>query len=108
MKSRDIEQDVCSLPSDQLSDRVAMIRRDILPHATRRQRLTDGVAVEFAHTAEMEKTLEDVVAFERQCCSGLTWSLTRPTGDVLRLSVEGLAPDSDLFTALDAADQNTR
>jgi hypothetical protein len=93
---------VCSLPSDQLSDRLAMIRREILPHATRRQVLADGVAVEFAHTAEMEKTLEDLVAFERKCCSGLTWSLTRPSADVLRLSVEGLGPDSDLFGPLAA------
>ncbi len=99
----DAGEAVCSLPSNQLSDRVAMIRRDILPHATRHYALADGVAVEFAHTAEMEKTLEDLVAFERKCCSGLTWNLTRPSGDVLRLSVGGLGPDSDLLAAVAAA-----
>ena len=42
----DAGEAVCSLPSNQLSDRVAMIRRDILPHATRHYGLADGVAVE--------------------------------------------------------------
>lgn len=93
----------CSLPSDQLRDREAMIRRDILPQVTRREALEDGVAFEFEHSAMMQKTLEDLVEFERECCSGLAWNLSRRSSRVLRLSVTGLAPDSDFFRAVSGA-----
>jgi hypothetical protein len=93
----------CDLPSDRLRDRVAMIRRDVLPHATRREALADGFCLEFEHSPAMQKTLEDLVAFERECCSGLAWSLRRPSDRVLRLSVEGLTPDSDFFLAVGGA-----
>ncbi|MEN8184079.1 MAG: hypothetical protein ABFS46_16250 [Myxococcota bacterium] len=93
-------QDVCSLPNEELADRVAMIRREILPLVTRREVLADGVALEFEHTPAMQKTLEDLVVFERGCCSGLAWNLGRPSDRVLRLSVQGLAADSDFFRAL--------
>lgn len=92
--------DVCSLPSDERADRVAMMHREILPHATRREALAAGVALEFADDPALERTLEEFVAFERECCGGLTWSLRRPSAGVLRLSVEGLAPDSDFLRAL--------
>ena len=98
----DCEQ-VCNLPSDKLRDRTAMIRRDILSQVTRREALSDGMAFEFEHGAAMQKTLEDLVAFERECCSGLAWNLRRPSGRVLRLSVEGLSPDSDFFRAVGGA-----
>ncbi len=101
-------EDVCGLPSDQLRDRVAMIRRDILPHVTRREALADGVALEFEHTPAMQKTLEDLVAFERECCSGLEWTLHRPSSRPLRLDVQGLAPDSDFFRVLGGAAEVTR
>ncbi len=97
--TRDCEH-VCSLPSDKLGERVAMIKRDILPQVTRRETLADGVAFEFEHTPAMQKTLEDLVAFERECCSGLAWNLCRPSGRVLRLRVKGLDPESDFFRAV--------
>ncbi len=97
-------EDVCSLPRDQRSDRAGMIRRDILPHATRREALANGVALEFEHTAAMQKTLADLVAFERDCCGGLAWNLTQPSDGVLRLSIEGLPPDSDFFREADLID----
>ncbi len=100
--TRDCEH-VCSLPTEKLRDRVAMIRRDILPQVTRREALADGVAFEFEHSAAMQKTLEDLVAFERECCSGVAWNLRQPSGRVLRLSVKGLAPDSDFFRAVSGA-----
>ena len=71
-------EEVCNLPDDERHDRVAMIRREILPHVTRREALANGVAFEFQHTPGMEKTLEDLVTFERDCCSGLAWELRHP------------------------------
>ena len=91
---------VCSLPADQYEDRVAMIRAEILPKALRRERLANGVALEFGAGAEMQRTLEELVAFERQCCSALAWNLSDGTGGAIRLSVEGLSPDSDFFRAV--------
>ena len=94
---------VCSLPDNELKDRVARIRSELLPHVTGRRPLADGVAFDFAHTAAMEEALEDFVAFERECCSGLAWSLHRPSARVLRLRVRGLAAGPDFFRALDGA-----
>ncbi len=89
--------DVCSLPTDEWQDRSAMIRREILPLVTRREALESGMALEFEHSPALRKRLEDFIAFERECCSGLTWQLHRPSSRVLRLKVEGLPVDSDFF-----------
>jgi hypothetical protein len=95
-------EDVCTLPRDELRERVAVVRRDILSQTTRRETLTDGMAFEFAATPAMKEQLEELVEFERECCSGLDWNLGR-VGPVLRLSVRGLAPDSDALRASDIA-----
>jgi hypothetical protein len=92
---------VCSLPDEQLRDRLAMIRREILPHATRREALADGMAFDLPHTPEMQKTLDDLVAFERSCCGGLSWILAQPSSGTLRLTIRGLAPDSELFRTME-------
>ena len=90
----------CSLPSDQLSGREAMMRRDLLPRVTRIEPLEHGMAFEFAYSAAIEKTLEEVIAFERACCGSLAWDLRRPSQGVLRLSVEGIAPSSEFFRSV--------
>ena len=68
-------EDVCDLPTEALQDRLAMIRREILPLATHREALSDGMAFEFKHAPAIQKTLEDFAEFERECCSGLTWNV---------------------------------
>ena len=90
-------EDVCSLPADQLQDRLTTLRREIVPHVKRHTPMTEGMAFEFANTPVMRKTLEDLVAFERECCSGLTWNLGRLSDQILQLSVQGLPPDSDFY-----------
>src|SRR5688572_20147513 len=92
---------VCSLPTDERRARLAMIRREILPHANRREVLADGMAFEFQHSPAMQKTLEDLVAFERGCCGGLSWNLDQASSGVLRLRIHGLAPDSELFRTVE-------
>lgn len=93
-------EDACSLPPDELRDRKTIIRREILPNVTRRQALANGWALDFQHTPVMQQALEDLIVFERECCSGLSWNLDRPAEDVLRLRIEGLAPSSDFFAAM--------
>lgn len=95
--------DVCTLPEEDFQDRVAVIRRDLLPLVTRREELPDGVAFEFASSAAVEATLRDFVAFERDCCRGLTWDIRRTSAGQLRLSIQGLPPGSEFFRAFDSA-----
>lgn len=102
-------EEVCSLPPDQFRDRKAVLRRDVLPHVTRRRRLDNGWALEFPRTPAMERTLEDLVAFERRCCGTLSWNLDRPGARVLDLRIEGLSPDSVFFGILgDGAPEDGR
>ncbi len=95
--SAERRDDGCNLPTEEFQDRLAMIRRDILPLAKRREELTDGLAFEFEQSPGMKKTLEDFIAFERECCSGLTGGLEQTEAAQLRLSIRGLSPSSEFF-----------
>ena len=95
--------DVCSLPDGARRERSAMFRSAIFPHVTRREALANGWALEFDYNPAMQKMLDDFVAFERGCCGVLTWTLVRPSDRVLRLSIEGLSPDSAFFLEMGGA-----
>jgi hypothetical protein len=90
-------QTVCNLPAEDREARLAMIRREILPLAERRERLPDGLRFEFAYGPPLERTLDQLVTFERGCCGSLSWEATRPAEDRLRLTVRGLSPGSPLL-----------
>ena len=93
-------RDVCSLPPEELRKREAMLRRELLPKALRREALQNGWSLDFPATPVLRKALEDLVAFERECCSSLSWNLERRGDDVVRLRVEGLPPESRFFEGL--------
>ena len=99
MEDKENREDVCSLPPAALDDRVAMIRRDILPLARRSEALANGRAWEFARDPALQSKLEALVAFERQCCSGIDWNLD-VEDETLRLRVEGIPSDSHFFAAV--------
>lgn len=81
---------VCSLPAEEIPDRAATIRREILPHVRAREKLPRGLALEFDRDAELRAKLEAFVAFERRCCGGLAFELRdAPDADRLRLTIEG-------------------
>ena len=88
---------VCSLSSAELEDRLAMIRREILPHVKRSEDLRSGRAWEFEETSALRAKLEQWVELERRCCGGLDWSLERLPADRLRLTVLGVEPGSGFF-----------
>ena len=93
--------EVCSLPSDQLQRRLAMIRREILPLVKKREKRPDGFVWDFEANPQVRAKLEELVAFERQCCSGLAWSLQRlQASNTLQLKVEGVDPNSSIFAFL--------
>lgn len=88
---------ICNLPADHREARLAMIRSEILPLARRRERLPDGLAFEFAYSGPLERTLDQLVAFERGCCGSLSWEATRNADGPLHLTIRGLSPDSPLL-----------
>ena len=94
-------QAICNLPEDERRERIAMLRRELLPRVQRSEPLPDdaGVALEFEPSPEIQQQLDDLVEFERQCCGGLDWGV-EARADVLRLTIEGVAPDSQFFRTL--------
>jgi hypothetical protein len=88
---------LCNLPAEDRDARLAMIRSDILPLARRRERLPDGLKFEFPYTEPLERTLNQLVAFERGCCGSLSWEATRSADDSLQLTIRGLSPNSPLL-----------
>jgi hypothetical protein len=94
---------VCSLPEEKRRKRIAALRRDLWPLVKRKAPLPDaaGVLLEFDATPALREQLEELVAFERQCCGGLEWRLEAPPRDeALRLTIEGLPPDARFFETL--------
>lgn len=80
--------DVCSLPEDQLGDRIELIRNELLPRATARRDLPNGFEWDFAACDTLRERLGAFVAFERECCGGLDWRVGEKAG-VLTLHVSG-------------------
>ena len=92
-------EDLCSLSAEQRSERVASIRLEILPHAEKREPLGRGYAWEFPARPGLRERLEQLVELERQCCSGPRWGLSESGSGTLRLTVEGVDPESKVFDA---------
>jgi hypothetical protein len=91
----------CRLSDDAFEARRATLRRQLAPHARFREALPDGVALGFEATPDLRAALDDLVAFERECCPGLGFAL-RERGGVLRLEVRGVAADAPILADLGA------
>ena len=89
----------CSLEPAQLEERLAMVRREIAPHARGKRRLSHGLCFEFDATPELRARLERLAELERQCCAGLDFRVCED-GARLRFEILGVDPASDLFDAL--------
>ncbi|NNL64778.1 MAG: hypothetical protein HKP30_00915 [Myxococcales bacterium] len=88
---------VCTLPPDGLTDRMAWIRTEILPLASKRERRREGLAWTFEDTPELAERLERLVALERECCSGIAFRHRAIAGGQRLLEVEGIDPDAAVF-----------
>ena len=96
--------EICTLPSEALDDRLAWIRREILPHATRTASLPGGVSVDLLDTPGLAEKIDRLIALESKCCSEITFE--RHAGEKagqLRLVIRGIDPDSSIFQSLGAA-----
>ncbi len=90
--------DFCTPSPEDLEQRVAMIRREILPRVLARLKLENGVGWEFEATADNRKKLEDLTELERQCCRGLSFEIREdPNGTRLRWEILGIDPNTEFF-----------
>lgn len=109
-RSSDALRDMCTLSNDQLTVRLAEIRRDIVPHVQQAHRLPDGVALELNNTPGLRAKIERVITLERECCAGLQFGLsdTTQTGG-LGLEIRGVDPDAEslkqLFSGIEGETQ---
>ena len=92
---------VCTLPNEDIGDRLAWIEREILPHAIETTRLDRGVAVELVSAPGLAETLDRLIELERECCSSIVFERhagKTPGGS--RLEIYGVDPDAAIFSAL--------
>jgi hypothetical protein len=93
--------EVCTLPADGLGERMAWIRREILPHAVGVVRLDRGLAFELAPAPGLAGRIDDLIGLERECCSSIAFErLPSATPGRLRLEVRGIDPDAAVFRSL--------
>jgi hypothetical protein len=92
---------VCTLPADGLSERLAWIRSEILPHAVASERRPNGIVWELEDAPGLAAKLDRLVALERDCCSGIDFRHgTSETVGRRRLEVIGIDPGSSAFISL--------
>ena len=68
---------MCRLSDDQLTTRLAEIRRDILPHIRKTHNLEDGLVLDFNDTPNLKTKFERLGALEQECCAGLRFEFQR-------------------------------
>ena len=80
----------CSLGTDELRARRALIVATLLPHVLGTTALDSGLLVLFADGDAVRVQVEAFASLERQCCGFLSFRVTR-ADDGLRLAIEGPA-----------------
>ena len=78
----------CSLNDEEFRRRRRLIRRTLLPHIVRTEKLTDGLRLVFPASDELSAQVRQFVDLERQCCGFLSFTIT-PSGEHLVLTIEG-------------------
>ena len=91
-------REICDLSDEDRETRRASLSKGLFAFVRRRQELPDGLALYFDETPEMRAELDEFVEFERDCCSGLGWSVRSELG-ALRLEIKGVDPRSAAFAA---------
>ena len=92
---------VCTLPPDELVERLAWIRSEILPHAVDGESIEDGLAWELDDAPGLAAKLDQLVALERECCSGIVFEhQPSQTAGQRRLEVRGIDPRAPIFASL--------
>ena len=101
MRSDPLE--ICTLPPEDLSQRLGWLRSEILPHARTRQQTADGFSWELDDAPGLARKLDLLVELESKCCSGIVFEHEAgPTAGSRLLAVRGIDPRSAVFSALQA------
>ena len=82
---------VCTLPETSVGERIAMIRREILPYARSYTRIADGFQLEFPRDPQIRRNLENWAELEGICCLEARFEISEHAGG-LRLTVNGIDP----------------
>jgi hypothetical protein len=94
--------DVCTLPPDAITERLAWIRTEIIPHALHSERLSNGVALELDNAPGVSEKLDRLVELERDCCSGIDFArVDASVADRVRFEIRGVDPDAAVFGPLE-------
>jgi hypothetical protein len=92
---------ICTLPPRGLSERLAWVRAEILPHAIANQWLEDGIAYEFDDVPGLANKLDQLIARELECCSDIVFDHQRSRTDGRRrLEIHGVDPNASVFASL--------
>ena len=92
----------CNLSDADFEARRTELHSKLLPLARGREELPDGLAVLFDATPRMREELDAFVAFERECCPGLDFSVQDRSG-ALRLEIHGIDPRASVFAGVGVA-----
>jgi hypothetical protein len=93
--------EVCLLPPAELTERLAWVRAEILPHATETIRLEDGLAIELRESGALAEQLDHWIALESECCAGITFERRSSANPGhLRFEIRGVDPNAALLQAL--------
>ena len=91
---------ICTLSADALEERLAWIRSEILPHAVASERSPDGIVWELEDAPGLAAKLDQLVALERECCSGIVFEhAASSTNGRRRLEVCGVDPRAAVFAS---------
>ena len=90
---------ICSLSDEELAARRKELQEGLLSVVRGREELSEGLALLFDATPERREELESFVAFERECCSDVDWSV-RDVDGALRLEIRGIDPRTGVFAEI--------
>lgn len=99
-------RNLCNLPDEELKARRAQMSQELFAFVRKREELPTGLALYFDETPERRVQLEEFVAAERICCSGIGWSMGTDSG-ALRLEISGIDPKSAAFASIGSASVET-
>ncbi len=96
-------ESVCALPADAIGPRKEKVRVDFLPYVLGHETSADKVIWRLEGSDEIRSKLEEFVAFERECCSGLDFHIDgQSDASELILTVSGAG--AEIFSADQSGD----
>lgn len=92
---------VCSLDGDTLAERIASVRRRLVPSVRGKEPIPNGLAIELVAAPGVEGFVDQWIELERACCGGLDWRRAPSRfADGVRVEIGGAAADAAVFAAL--------